>query len=288
MTRISDEFSRNFMQDTVAPPSDKDKTEANAKGKGATGPGASPSLTLESAQQPTTTSTGAPPPLVPPPTTNPNFVMMQVQSLQSKMSGDQMKSSSDRTQVDQDKMRDAVKTYNDNIKKEEEAKKKAHHKGLISKIVDIVEDTVEITAGAALCFVPGGQIAGAALLATGIINTTDQALTGQLGGKAVLTGKDAEIMNYCSMGATVAVGVATCGAGLLTSGGAVATDVVTEGTSDAVEMTEMTTQTAADTGDISQTTANVVTDTVKAGKAIDDIEEVEDVADLTEDAGDSD
>src|SRR5690606_22973557 len=90
MTRITDDFIRNFEQSAVMPTSDKDKVKEKAKAQGKGDLGAASSVTVETTAQPTTGSSSIPVVLVPPPTMNPNEVMAQVQSLTSKMSTNQM------------------------------------------------------------------------------------------------------------------------------------------------------------------------------------------------------
>jgi hypothetical protein len=279
MTRITDDFMRNFEQSTVMPPADKDKTEEKAKAGGKGGLGATSSVTVDASSQPSSGSSGSiPVALVPPPAMNPNEIMTQVQSLQSKLSTNQMSSSSHQMSTDHLKMDKAIKEYNDRIKQEQEQEHKAHSKGLIGKIVDAIEDAVEVVAGVALCLIPGAQIAGAALLATAAISITDQVVTGAFGNKPLLTGKDAEIFNYCAMGASIAIGVATCGAGLLTSGAAVAADAAGD-VGEGIEMTEMGAQAAEDTAETASTA-------VKAGSVATKAQDVSDISQATEDAAD--
>jgi Secretion system effector C (SseC) like family len=210
--------------------------------------------------------------------------MTQVQSLQSKLSTNQMSSSSHQLSTDHVKMDKAIKEYNDRIKKEHEQEHKAHSKGLIGKIVDAVEDAVEVVAGVALCLIPGAQIAGAALLATAAISITDQVVTGAFGNKPLLTGKDAEIFNYCAMGASIAIGVATCGAGLLTSGAAVAADAAGD-VGEGIEMTEMAAQAGEDTATTASTAVKAGSTAMKATDIEDAVDTVEDVADTAGNEG---
>lgn len=291
MTRITDDFIRNFEQSAVMPTSDKDKVEEKAKAQGKGDLGATSSVTVETTAQPTTGSSSIPVVLVPPPTMNPNEVMAQVQSLTSKMSTNQMSASSNQLATDHSKMTKAIKEYNDRIKKEHEEEHKSHSKGLVGKIIDGVEDAVEVTAGVALLFVPGAQIAGAALLATAAINITDQVVTGAFGNKPLLTGKDAEIFNYCALGASVVVGIATMGAGLAASGAAVAGEAASEG-AEAIEMTEMTAETAESTTSVTEDvsdTADIAEDVGDNTEVSDETEEVDDGGDETgdEDVDDS-
>ena len=116
---------------------------------------------------------------------------------------------------------------------------------MIGKIVDAIEDAVEVVAGVALCLIPGAQIAGAALLATAAISITDQVVTGAFGNKPLLTGKDAEIFNY-RHGRLDCDRRCDLRRRLLTSGAAVAADV-TGDVGEGVEMTEMATQAGEDT-----------------------------------------
>jgi hypothetical protein len=216
MTRISDDFMRNFEQSTVMRPGEKDKVKEKAKGKS----GADVSVTMATPPPSSSGSGSIPVELVPPPTTNPNLVMAQVQSLQSKLSTNQNDSTSDQLSSNRSKMDEAIKKYNDAIQQQQQDQSKAQSKNLISEIVDGIEDAFEVIAGAVLCAIPGAQVAGVALLATAAIGISDQVVTGAFGNKPLLTGDAAKIFGYVAMGATVVVGVAKMGGGLVVSAGA--------------------------------------------------------------------
>jgi hypothetical protein len=260
MTRITDDFSRNFEQSTVMPPADKDKVaeKAKAQGKGALGAGSS--VTVDASSQPSSGSSRIPVALVPPPAMNPNEIMTQVQSLQSKLSTNQMSSSAHQLSTDRVKTDKSIKDLHDNLEKQQAAEAKAQSKSLINKIVSGIEDAVEVIGGAVLCAIPGAQVAGVALLATAAISITDQVVTGAFGNKPLLTGDAAKDFNYCAIAASVVVGIATFGAGFAGSAASAAADVTGE-VGEGFEMTEMAGQATTDTASAAST--NVATSSMK-------------------------
>ncbi len=243
----------------------KTKKSVDKAQKGATAGSGDASITVGSTGPTVTT---APPPSsdyvsLDTPTTNLAENMYEYQLVSGKIQSNSSTANSARIKSAQSKSHDATVKFQSDMKKAEEQQKEAAKKNKKHNILSFVIDGAEMLAGAALMAVPGMQVAGGILVATGALQAVDQGL--EQGG--VLKGKAGMIIgDVISDVSTVATGVAlmATGAGAL-AGGAMIISGVAEGVDQGLTQSGVVTDGAAEALNIATMAVGVTAGVVAIG-----------------------